>query len=227
MKTMKTTSTLTAVLLVALFASVSSAQVKFGMDLYSHYVWRGADLSAQSLQPSITYTTGGLSVGAWASYSTIGTYSENDLWASYSVGPVSVYFTDYYVPSATTAGFFNYANNGGAHTLEGGLGYTGPAVFPVTVAAYYNLSGDADNSAYIQASYPFTIDTVTSLSVFVGGTPSRSITYYGTTKGTITNFGLTFSKTVKVTESFSLPFNASYIINPYTEKSYLVFGISL
>lgn len=213
-----------------MLTSLSFGQVKFGLDAYSHYVWRGLDLSAQSLQPSITYTTGGLSVGAWASYSVINSYSENDLWASYVVGPVTVYLTDYYIPSATTKGFGDYGEKG-AHTLEGGLGVTIPGNFPLTIAGYYNFRGEVDaigntaNSAYIQASYPFTIDSTTSLSVFAGATTGDSY-YYATSKASFINVGLTFSKTVKVTESFSIPMNASYIINPYLEKTYLVFGMS-
>jgi hypothetical protein len=223
--------------LVLLFAALgiilsqtSFGQVKFGLDAYSHYVWRGLDFSAQSLQPSITYTTGGLSVGAWASYSTTNSYSENDLWASYAVGPVTVYLTDYYIPTFATKGFFDYGEYG-SHTLEGGLGVTIPGNFPLTIAGYYNFRGEVDafgktaNSAYIQASYPFTIDSVTSLSVFAGATTAESY-YYATSKASFINVGLTFSKTIKVTESFSLPVNASYIINPYLEKTYLVFGMS-
>jgi hypothetical protein len=217
-------------ILGTLISQMSFGQVKFGLDAYSHYVWRGVDFSAQSLQPSITYTTGGLSVGAWASYSTTNSYSENDLWASYAVGPVTVYLTDYYIPSLATKGFFDYGEYG-SHTLEGGLGITLPGNYPLTIAGYVNFRGEVNalgekaNSTYIQASYPFTVDSVTSLSVFAGATTSDSY-YYGTSKASFINVGLTFSKTIKVTESFSLPVNASYIINPSLEKTYLVFGVS-
>jgi hypothetical protein len=222
---MKKTIFLTLCALLIASAAVFG-QVKFGLDTYSHYVWRGVDFSAQSLQPSITYSTGGLSVGAWASYSTVGGYSENDLWASYAIGPVTVYYTDYYIPSATTQGFFNYNNDGGAHVLEGGLGYTGPEAFPISLAGYVNFLNDPDHSIYVQASYPVSVDSATSLSIFVGGTPTKSV-YYVTSSANIINVGLTVSKTIKITEHFSLPVNALYIVNPTLEKTYLLFGFSL
>jgi hypothetical protein len=220
-----------AVLMTLLMSASIFSQVKFGTDTYTHYVWRGIDFSAQSIQPSITFSTGGLSVGAWASYSTAGTYAENDLWASYVLGPVTVYFTDYYIPSLASKGFFDYGEYG-SHTLEGGLGVTIPGNFPLTIAGYINFRGEVDaagktaNSTYIQASYPFTIDTATSLSIFAGATTAESY-YYGTSKASFINVGLTFSKTMKVTDDFSLPINASYIINPFAEKTYLVLGFSL
>lgn len=210
-------------------------QFKFGTDIYSHYVWRGAALhSAESFQPALTYTVGSFSVGAWGSYSVGGTgYTENDLWASYAVGPVTVYLTDYYVPTllAPTATFFNYNTTAGAgsHTVEVGLGYTGGESFPISIAGYYNVIGgalDPDNSSYVQISYPFAIES-TDLNVGIGFTPAKSTAWYTTTDLGLVSVGIMATKKIKITEDFSLPFNVQYIMNPYAEKSYLIFGISL
>jgi hypothetical protein len=225
--------------IIALFVianiSLLSGQAKIGLDTYSRYVWRGMDFgNAPSFQPAISFTTGGLSVGAWGAFSFASggtsTYSENDLWASYafttSSGTFTINFTDYYFPS-TGLKFFNYDDKGlGAHTLEGGLGYAGTEKFPISIAAYYNLYNDVDNSAYIQVSYPFSMDSVYSMTIFAGGTPSKSV-WYAASKANLINIGFTVSKTIAVTESFSLPVSASYIINPELEQSYLLFGISL
>ena len=222
--------------MVLLSGFSSHAQIKFGSDIYSRYLWRGLDFGdAPAFQPSLSYTTGGLTFGAWASYAfpTNGTtYSENDFFASYTfatqnMGSFSALFTDYYFPSAGIP--FGYykpttGNPVAAHTIEGGLSYTGAEKFPISLAFYTNLSNDPDNSAYIQAAYPFTVDDAT-LTLSAGFVPSKSV-YYGIAKGGLTNLGLTASKTVAVTDKFALPLTVSYISNPAQDKTYLVFGVS-
>jgi hypothetical protein len=223
------------VIFFVLLTNGLSAQFKLGADIYSHYVWRGTALhSAEAFQPALTYSAHDFSVGAWGSYSAGGAgYAENDLWTSYAVGPVTVYATDYYVPTLLPAGatFFDYntAKGAGSHTVELGVGYTGDESFPVSIAGYYNVIGgvlDPDNSSYLQLSYPFTVHSAT-LTATIGFTPSKSTAWYTTTSAGVINLGLMVSKTIKFTEEFSLPFNVQYIINPYVEKTYLVFGVSL
>ena len=55
--------------LFALLLSASSVQaqveVSTGADFYSTYVFRGIAYDGSSLQPSVTVTSGGFSVGAW------------------------------------------------------------------------------------------------------------------------------------------------------------------
>jgi hypothetical protein len=230
-------------LFVCAITDFSYAQFKFGADLYSRYLWRGLDFgNSPSFQPSITYTTGGLSVGFWGAYALSETtnpadgskftYAEDDFWASYSValenaGSFSVTYTDYYIPSlGIPFGFYKPTSPGSAaHTLEGGISYTGPEKFPVTLAFYTNLSNDPDNSSYIQAGYPFTINDVT-LTLTAGFTGAKSA-YYGTTKGDVLNLGINVAKSITITDKFALPINVSYINNPSQDKSYLVCGVSL
>jgi hypothetical protein len=219
-----------------LFTCISSfAQVKFGADIYSRYVWRGLDLgNAPAFQPSLTYTTGGFSIGDWGSYAfpTTGTtYSENDLWVSYSIateksGAFTAVFTDYYFPSVGIPfGFYEPKNgSGAAHTLEGGLGYSGPESFPISLAFYSNLSNDPDNSSYIQVGYPFSVDDAT-ITLAAGFVPSKSA-YYITNKGNLINLSITAAKPIVVTDKFSIPINVSYIANPELDITYLVFGTS-
>jgi hypothetical protein len=229
-----------SLLLLLLLTSAATAQFKFGGDLYSRYIWRGVDYgNAPSFQPAVTYTAGGLSIGTWAAYS-IGSskvdtatgaatvFAEHDLWASYSIptesGTFALLYTDYYYPSAGLK-YFDFKGTGGAHVLEVGGSYTGMESFPITIAAYYNFHNDVDNSIYVQASYPFTIEAGT-LTAFVAGTPAKSA-WYVSTDAAIINAGITLTKTVKVSETFSLPVTASYILNPHVEQSYLILGVSL
>jgi hypothetical protein len=230
-------------LLIATICSVTSfGQLKFGADLYSRYVWRGLDFgNSPSIQPSITFAAGGFSAGFWGAYSLTevsissdgskSSYAENDFWASYAVsiensGSFSAFFTDYYIPSAGIP-FGNYKpgnGSGAAHTLEAGIGYTGPEKFPVSLAFYANVSNDPDNSSYIQAAYPFNIsDAALTLSL---GAVTKKSAYYAAEKGGIIMIGLNAAKSIAITDKFSLPVNVSYINNPSLDVSYLVFGLS-
>ena len=218
-------------LLFIILSGLSFGQMRIGLDTYNRYIWRGVDYgNSPSFQPSISFTTGGFSLGAWGAFSTASTFAENDLWASYGIptssGTFTLYYTDYFYPSNGIK-FFKYEDDGlGAHTLEAGLGYSGPEPFPVSASVYYNFFNDVDKSVYIQISYPFVIDSVYSLTVFAAGTPAKSA-WYTASKSALINVGVTVTKSIKITDEFSLPVSASYILNPEIEQSYLIFGISL
>jgi hypothetical protein len=215
------------------FFSNSLAQIEFGADLYSRYIWRGVDYgNSPSFQPALSFTAGGFTVGTWGAYSFAGegnVFSEHDIFAQYSfetgAGTFGVIFTDYYYPSAGLE-FFNYEGEGtGAHVLEAGLSYTGPGSFPIAISGFYNIHNDPDKSTYVQIGYPFQIESV-ELAFFAGASGGESA-WYGTTKAALINVGFSASKEIKITDSFSLPVNAAYILNPDLEQSYLIFGINL
>jgi hypothetical protein len=223
--------------LIVLSNNYSYGQIKLGADIFSRYIWRGLDFGdAPALQPSLTYTIGGLSIGAGGSYAfptANTTYSENDLWASYlfttqKVGAISILITDYYIPSAGMKfGFYKPTSGetGAAHTIEGGLNYLGPSSFPIALAFYTNLSNDPDNSSYIQISYPFTVGEAT-VSLGAGFVPLKSA-YYLTDSAGFTNIFINAAKSITISDKFLLPINVSYIANPALDITYLVFGASL
>jgi hypothetical protein len=223
------------VLLTCCVTGNSFGQFKAGADFYNRYVWRGVDFgNAPSAQPAITFTTGGFSVGWWAAYSlgsdaTTPAYSEHDLWMGYTFetkgGAFTLLYTDYFYPSAGLP-YFNFSDNGGSHTLEGGLSYTGPETFPITLSGYVNFRNDPQHSVYLYGGYPFSVEDY-GLTLFVGVTPTKSAWYATTSKAGIINTGITLTKTIKITESFSLPVTASYVMNTVLEQTYLLFGVSL
>jgi len=51
--------------------------------------------------------------------------------------------------------------------------------------------------------------------------------FYGTPDPYVTAIGLSGSSTVQITDSFSLPVSASYVLNPSSERAHLVFGFTL
>lgn len=226
--------------LAFIFPSLSLAQAKLGLaaDLVSRYVWRGLDFGqSATIQPTLKVNAGNLEVGAWGSYALSKesqTSNEIDLYAGYSfalgdAGTLSVGVTDYYFPlSATSEGvtdndFFDYGAEGN-HVIEPSLGYTGPASFPIAVKGYMNVANEADKSKYVNVSYPFTVGDL-SLTAGVGAVLGKSAWY--ATDGGLQDLSLSASKAIKVTEAFSLPLKATFVINPNLKQSFLVIGFSL
>jgi|GEM_PF-3187968 hypothetical protein len=120
---------------------VAEGPLGIGADLVSRYVWRGTDFgNSASVQPYIAYATGNLEIGAWSSWALTAAgagANENDLYISYSAGPVGLTLTDYYFPESNK--FFDYADDG-KHILEisASLG-----VEAFSLMGAFNFRGDA------------------------------------------------------------------------------------
>lgn len=209
-------------------------QFNIGADIMSRYVWRGADFGdSPSIQPTVSFSTGIFEIGAWAAYPTsfeAADVSENDLYANLTFetnngSSLGIGITDYYFPNGGH-GFFNYENNGnGAHFLEPNISYSGPPTFPISFFGGIFVHNEPDNSIYLELSYPILLDEI-NISIFGGGTPQES-GFYGTNKAGIINTGLSVSREIKITETFSIPLIGAYTIDAYHETAYLVFGFSL
>jgi hypothetical protein len=88
-------------------------------------------------------------------------------------------------------------------------------------AAYMisNQPGDEDvKDYYLQAGY-----TIGKVDLFIGGGDGQ---YSTSGDFNISNIGISTSKEIKISDTFSLPVFGSAILNPNTEQLYLVVGIS-
>jgi uncharacterized protein (TIGR02001 family) len=209
-----------AVAMVALVAtsSVNAQEFKASADLVSSYVWRGTKFSDVSIQPTLDFTTGGFSVGAWGSAGFDG-FLEADLYAKYAFGfGLTVGVTDYYYPGTS---YFDFSKASGGHGLEVNLGYTTGGL---SLGANYILNqaggaATAGGDKYFEVGYAFE-----KFSIFAGAgdgwhTPDA--------KFAVCNVGISTTKTIKITDSFSLPLKATAVLNPKTEQFFLVAGITL
>jgi hypothetical protein len=217
--------------------------LNLGADVVSLYIWRGINVNdAVNIQPSFTLTVSGFSAGFWGSYGftdneTYNAYKQEiDTWLNYtyefsngmSLGAI---VTDYYYPSAGIpwGNFNNYDNpgGGGAHTIETGVLINGPSSFPLNIAGYVNVYNDAGFNTYFQADYLLSVVDV-SLDFFIGaaGGSTENPNYYGTEKFNVINIGMKASKSIKITEEYSLPLATTFIINPNTNIAYLVFTLT-
>lgn len=218
-----------AVLAVAMSAGEAVAQsFNVGADVVSRYVWRGADYGeSASIQPALSFSSSGFEVGTWASYAMNpegAAANEHDIWASFTAGHLTVGITDYYFPNLAPD-FFDFEGDGnGSHSIEPFLALTGPPSFPLTFYAGYFAHNDPDHSIYLNATYPVAVDGV-ELALGVGASAVESA-IYGTDGFGIIELNLAASKTIPVTDGFSLPISVAYILNPYAERSFLVVGLS-
>ena len=208
---------------IAMIAMVTTMGVKaqefeVGADIVSSYVWRGVQFSGASIQPGVTFSAGNFSVGAWGSAGFDG-FMEADLFASYAFDfGLTLGLTDYYYPGTD---YFDLSTATGAHGFEVNLGYS---IKDFSIAANYMLNeaggaATAGSDMYFELGYAFK-----SFSIFAGAgdgwhTPTGS---FG-----LVNVGLSTSKDIQITESFTLPLSGSVILNPTTKQFFVVASIAL
>lgn len=224
---------------VMLPVRVTAQEVNFslGADIVSSYVWRGMKTAPASVQPSATLEIGGFSLGAWGSTDITGDGTkEVDFTAAYSIAGFTVAITDYWWAGEDEFRYFHYDAHDTEHLFEATIGYKLPVEsFPLSLTWNTMFAGDDYNKAdgkraystYVELEYPFSIKEV-DLGLQIGFTPWESRLYTShTDKFSVINVGLKAAKTVKITESFSLPIFTHLIFNPEAEDIHFVFGISL
>lgn len=211
------------VLAIAFIALVATTGVKaqefsVNADIVSSYVWRGVQYSGASIQPTLQFSTGGFSIGSWGSAGFDG-FMEMDLYAKYAFGfGLTVGLTDYYYPGTD---YFDYSTDTGAHGYEVNLGY---ATGGLSIGANYILNeaggaATAGGDKYFELGYAFN-----KFSIFAGAgdgwhTPTGDFGFV--------NIGISSSKEIKVSDTFSIPVKVTAILNPTTEQFFLVAGITL
>ena len=214
----------------------SDFQIAPAADIVSSYVWRGAYQTGPSFQPSISASWKGLSLTAWGStdFSTSDNGSiakEFDFTLGYSTGGVSIAVTDYWWAGEGS----KYGNYSANHFFEGTIGYHFGESFPlgITWNTMLGMDGDKDEkgdqlySTYVEAGYDFSVSGV-DLTASVGVSPWTGLYHRAGTDGfAVSAISLKASKSIKITDSFSLPIFTQAIIAPNQDNVFLVFGITI
>lgn len=226
-----------AICAIALFSTMSvKAQFATGADIVSSYVWRGVpqeDVTgvkggSPNIQPFASFTTGKLTLGSWASSSFAGTLKEVDLYATLALSSKFAFtLTDYYYNFGTQQNYFKYSGGTG-HAFEGTLAYTGTA-FSASVNTMFagadkkpSDAGKQALSTYVELGYQI----APVAKIFLGGVLGASNTYVTTGAG-ITNLGIKVSRSIAITDKFSLPVYAVVGANPYAKTTFFVAGVTL
>ena len=219
----------------AFMGTAEAQSVALGTELVSRYVWRGTDFGESvSVQPSLSIEVTGLELGTWASYSVSPNGSaanEIDTWIGYAIstrnfGSISFGTTDYYFPSSEGSDFFDVSGNGsGSHMVESFIEYTGPRKLPASFFAAVFVHNDPDNSLYLEASIPVQLDGVEV--GFSAGAVAKESTLYQADGFEIVKLGLSATKELALSDTFSLPVTVRYILNAHLEKSYVIAGFKI
>lgn len=202
-----------------------------GADWVSSFVWRGNQLAGMSVQPVMGLAISGFSISAWGSVDGEALYKEVDFTLGYKKGGVSVELIDYW--TACGYKYFDYRKDKTGHILEAKLGYVLPVKsFPLSLSwntfwagADLDPEGKREYSTYIEALYPFFLKDV-AWTAGLGLSPWKSA-IYKTDKMAVVNLSLKASKTIQITDHFSLPIFGQIVVNPYREDIFFVFGLSL
>ncbi len=223
----------TITLIVILFCAISAQaqDVFINADFVSSYIWRGIDSGNASVQPSLGVNWKGLTAYAWGSTEFRNKNNEIDLSLEYECKNLTLYANNYFTQTEEEPfKYFNYNSHSTGHTFEIGAGYMLSEKFPLSISWYTVFAGNdyRENekrawSSYCEVSYPFSIKDV-SMSIEAGFTPWDGMY---SNKLNVVNVGLSATKELKITSTFSLPIFGKLITNPYEEQVYFVFGISL
>jgi hypothetical protein len=207
--------------------TLQAVTVSGNVDLMSRWIWRGLDYGhAPSIQPALSVSWKGFSLGAWGAYKLTGEGGqETDLFLSKQIAFVTIAFWDYW-SFYDTSGFnyFDYNKSTTSHILEAQVLLSGNKSIPFNfLASYFFYGADTSNSIYLELQFfhefkPF------DLLIFTGCQAKG--TYYAP-KAAFVNIGLTVKKSIPVTDRFSLPLSLSLIFNPAGKSTYLVAGITL
>lgn len=185
-----------------------------GADIVNSYIWRGSKAGLFSIQPTVKYANGGFTIGAWGSGDlTTGAPDEADLFALYSFkSGLSLGVTDYHYNSSKL-----FAKD--VHAIEASVGY---AIGKLSLSGNYvfnSASGAAGEDKYFEAGYQFS-----SAKLFVGAGDGW---YTNDASFQVCNIGISTTKTIKISDTFSIPLTGSIIVNPNKEQIFYVVGISL
>lgn len=223
------------------FAPAASAQdeveTSIGADIVSQYYWRGQDLGAISLQPTLGIGYKGLSLTAWGNVgiSQPEDTKEFDLTLAYETGGFHIGVTDYWLNSPNEK-YFAYKAHETSHVFEANIGYD---FGPVALNWYTNFAGndattDAEEgydkdarkyASYVEATAPFKLGGC-DWEAAIGAVPYKTA-FYGVNGFAVTNVSVKATKDLKITDSFSVPVFAQVAANPSAEKAYLVVGFTL
>jgi len=218
---------------VADTSKVEPSPLTLSLELKSRHSWRGG-LSTRSwnVQPTLEYAVlKNITLGAWGCYTTTNDYSEIDLYATYTAGPVCVTLYDYFNPTpnenAPNHHFFNFDKESTGHQIDATIDYSFESVplklmaSTIVYGADLNQNGSNRYSTYFEASYLQKLKSGQTVSYFIGGTPHESMYY---SNANIVNLGLKVSQDIMISR-YKLPVSGSIIVNPARGNIYFIVSI--
>lgn len=231
-------------LLFILFSIIANAEgvlkdspFSASLELSTKYMWRGIEYgTAPTVFPMIGYNTHGFNAFAMGAYAIDGSHQEVDLGVSYTVKEFTVGVSDYYYPSSVGEKdqYFKLSNRDTGHWVEAYATWTGSKIpLWVTVSTYIfgadkNSEGKQMYSSYMEVGYTHSFTENNSISLCAGANLNKGFYTDNQSGFNVVNINARYNTAFKF-GSFKLPVSASYVLNPYKNKSYftmsLYFGI--
>jgi len=237
-------------LCTASFVNAQGVKFSAGADLVSSFLWRGLNFgNSPAIQPNVAVEVSGVKLSVLSSYALMANYprgfdkvpySEFDLELKYSIptniGTFVIAYSDIFMPCLGLE-YSNYDGvvdniETGAHWLGARIAYEGTESFPISFMAEYNFHNDACKSLYAELGYSFTCGR-TDIGLVFGVATGTNSDLVGSAfyeiyedKIAVINVGGSISKTIQITDSFSIPFKASLCINPNANMPYLAVSFS-
>lgn len=207
------------------------------LELTTKYMWRGIEYgTAPTMFPMIGYAIHGFNAFAMGGYAINGSHQEVDLGVSYTVKEFTVGVSDYYYPSSVGEKdkYFKLSNRETGHWVEAYATWTGTNIpLWVTVSTYIYGADKNDNekqmySSYAEVGYTHSFTDDNSIALCVGANLNKGFYTDNKSGFNVVNVNAKYSTAFKFGK-FKLPVSASYVLNPYKNKSYftmsLYFGI--
>ncbi|MFY9152377.1 MAG: hypothetical protein WAO52_10200 [Prolixibacteraceae bacterium] len=218
------------ILTLASFGQLCFSEAELIMQ--SRHVWRGEKLgTAPTVEPSVTFASGRLSFNVWAAKTLNNSYSEINLVPAFQFKYLQLTLFDYYNPvQGEKNRFLIFQNGKNRHSVELTLDNYSVEEQKLKWMVGTFLLGDKNKetghpyfSSYVEVKYPFKVVGIET-EPFLGITPFQG--YYAG-KLALVNTGISFSKEISISSYFSIPLNLSFISNPYTRNSFVIFAAGI
>lgn len=207
------------------------AELSFGTDLLSRYVWRGQDMGSCSVQPYLGVRWKGLSLHAEGNIGLVDRSDpeEIDLMLSYTTHGFFFGLADYWSDTPYKQ-YFMYKAHHTSHVFEAFAGYDFgflQATWRTNFAGNdgMNDSGHRAYSSYLELTAPFRLLSC-DWEAEAGIVPYAT-TYYRAPRFTMVALALKATKEIRISDHFSLPLFAQVMTNPECRRAYLIVGLTL
>ena len=207
-------------------------EASLGADVVSNFIWRGMKFGEAAVQPSLSVGYKGFAFEAWGSYglTSMDDAKELDLTLSYTTGGLTLGITDvFYVTGDDAPNYFMYETHKTNHTFEANVGYDFDIfsinAYTIFAGDDFNEDGKSNYSTYVEVAAPFKLGGL-DWTATVGMVPMESAEFYETTGFAVTNLALQAEKELKVSETFSLPLFGALTVNPRNENVYFTLGVT-
>lgn len=213
--------------------SRGESPLSLSLELSTKYMWRGIEYgNAPTTFAILSYEKAGFSAYAEGVYAINGSHSEVDLGMGYTFKDLFVGLADYYYPSSVGEKdkYFKLSSRKTGHYVEAYTMYS-PHYIPLwlTLSCYVfgadkQQDGSQAYSSYAEVGYIYKFKNDNNLSIAIGANLNRGFYTDYESGFKVVNITLKYATAFKL-GNFRLPVSASYVLNPYREKSFFTLSL--